>query len=136
MQTYRPTVDTLPVTVRSGKRWRIRNPWVSRTGDGWRVLSFVFRILNSCSKLLNFYCILHNPCWVIVFYIFGTTAKEMKPPFLIVYFMTLLDDLRKTGLEMQIMLLHSGSKNGKNISVLTIFEITCTYIFNSSELKF
>ena len=59
----------------------------------------------------------------------------MKPPFLIVYFMTLLDDLRKTGLEMQIMLLHSGSKNGKNISVLTIFEITCTYNLNSSELK-
>ena len=50
--------------------------------------------------------------------------------------MTLLDDLRKTGLEMQIMLLHSGSKNGKNISVLTIFEITCTYNFNSSDLKF
>lgn len=42
--------------------------------------------------------------------------------------MTLLDDLRKTGLEMQIMLLHSGSKNGKNISVVTIFEITsCTH---------
>ena len=60
----------------------------------------------------------------------------MKPPFLIVYFMTLLDDLRKTGLEMQIMLLHSGSKNGKNISVLTIFEITCTYNFNSSEKIF
>ena len=61
----------------------------------------------------------------------------MKPPFLIVYFMTLLDDLRKTGLEMQIILLYSGSKNGKNISVLTIFEITsCTYNFNSSELKF
>ena len=74
--------------------------------------------------------------YVELFYIFGTTAKEMKPPFLIVYFMTLLDDLRKTGLEMQIMLLHSGSKNGKNISVLTIFEITCTNNFNSSELKF
>ena len=75
--------------------------------------------------------------FVELFYIFGTTAKEMKPPFLIVYFMTLLDDLRKTGLEMQIMLLYSGSKNGKNISVLTIFEITsCTYNFNYSELKF
>ena len=75
-------------------------------------------------------------CWVILY--FWNDCEGNETP----VFNSLFYDIARWSQENRIrdanhVILYSGSKNGKNISVLTIFEITsCTYNFNSSELKF